>query len=572
MNVRVLELLQRPENISAEDISVLQNEISKFPYMQSVRTLYLSAIHQFDTDNYQKELTKTAAYTTDKKILYHFINNKKEVEKREAAKLKKINLVKEQELELSNSIINEPIEQTIEKISIENENLIVGDTELETPISNIADTNFDEIPSEIAAKIEVPVAELEQIDETKPVVTHPVSVVGDTELETPIVEKIEEAHHEGNEAFENRIFAELAKEEEQKNDGFKTREGDLNYSKDTVLEHIDKIEETKVKPSEISFNAFESFLPDVKFSVPSKNSEPQKEEIIEKAVSEPEIEKQEEISEPEVINFHQTQEFEIKEEHISDVEEIVEENIVSEEVIEEAEIEPEVHFEWKPMNFVQSPLDAHINIPKVETPKKSIAPIIEKTIEPEAKPVEILPIEELKIEKNLEEIKTEIEDEKPFMNISFLNNDVAELTAEEPIVEEQNSAEIIEKVAQDTSSNIPNFVNTWQNWLKIDRKETEVPEETEPVKIIEKKAEIIDKFIEDNPKISQLREDGNFVVKEKASDISHLMTETLANLYVEQRLYTKAIIAFESLQKKHPERQEEFENRIQEIKDLRHNK
>jgi len=60
---------------------------------------------------------------------------------------------------LSNSIINEPIEQTIEKISIENENLIVGDTELETPISNIADTNFDEIPSEIAAKIEVPLAE-----------------------------------------------------------------------------------------------------------------------------------------------------------------------------------------------------------------------------------------------------------------------------------------------------------------------------------------------------------------------------------------------------------------------------
>ena len=228
MNVRVLELLQRPENISAEDISVLQNEISKFPYMQSVRTLYLSAIHQFDTDNYQKELTKTAAYTTDKKILYHFINNKKEVEKREAAKLKKINLAKEQELELSNSIINEPIEQTIEKISIENENLIVGDTELETPISNIADTNFDEIPSEIAAKIEIPIAELEQIDETKPVVTHPASVVGDTELETPIVEKIEEAHHEGNEAFENRIFAELAKEEEQKNDGFKTREGDLN--------------------------------------------------------------------------------------------------------------------------------------------------------------------------------------------------------------------------------------------------------------------------------------------------------------------------------------------------------
>ena len=44
MNARVLELLQRPENISKEDISLLQNEISKFPYMQSIRTLHLSAI------------------------------------------------------------------------------------------------------------------------------------------------------------------------------------------------------------------------------------------------------------------------------------------------------------------------------------------------------------------------------------------------------------------------------------------------------------------------------------------------------------------------------------------------
>ena len=77
MNARVLELIQRPENISAEDISFLQSEIDKFPYMQSIRTLHLSAIHQFNTENYHRELTKTAAYTTDKKILYHFINFKK---------------------------------------------------------------------------------------------------------------------------------------------------------------------------------------------------------------------------------------------------------------------------------------------------------------------------------------------------------------------------------------------------------------------------------------------------------------------------------------------------------------
>ena len=118
-------------------------------------------------------------------------------------------------------------------------------------------------------------------------------------------------------------------------------------------------------------------------------------------------------------------------------------------------------------------------------------------------------------------------------------------------------------------SNIPNFVNTWQNWLKIDR--TETKNRPEPSKIIEKKAEIIDKFIEENPKISQLKEDTHYVVKEKANDISHLMTETLAKLYVEQRLYTKAITAYEALKKKkkHPERQDEFEDKIQEIKELK---
>ena len=61
-------------------------------------------------------------------------------------------------------------------------------------------------------------------------------------------------------------------------------------------------------------------------------------------------------------------------------------------------------------------------------------------------------------------------------------------------------------------------------------------------------------------------------MKEKTDDISHLMTETLAKLYLEQRLYTKAIKAYEVLQNKYPERAEDFKAKIQEIKDLRQGK
>ena len=569
MNARVLELIQRPENISAEDISVLQSEIDKFPYMQSIRTLYLSAIHQFNTENYHKELTKTAAYTTDKKILYHFINFKKETEKKEPTKFKKINLVKE--TETPNHLIPETIVE--EKISETEATKIVGDTEIEAPIPNKLADEISENANPNSEILETANSELEKITAEEPVEMQPISVVGDTELETPILDKKENEfevfNEEENLEIENQIFAELATEEEKQNDIFRTREGDLNYSKDTVLEHINQIKETNITPAEISFNAFDSFLPDVKFSVPAKSEE--------LAIQEITPEEKVEMPSEQDINFSQIQEFEIKQEHIFK-EEIVIADETKEEVIEieeENEIieetpEPEITFEWKPMNFIQNPLDAHIKNSKQGTPK-SIAPILEKTIPTEVKPIEITPVQEIKQDEKVTEQSSEIEEEKAVINISFFENNVSEMVTEEPIIKEELEEIIAEEKTEDVASNIPNFVDTWQNWLKIDR--TETPKtDPEPSKIIEKKAEIIDKFIEENPKISQLKEDAHYVVKEKANDISHLMTETLAKLYLEQRLYTKAITAYEALKKKHPERQDEFEDKIQEIKELKNQK
>ena len=76
MNARVLELLKNPKNIQSEDLHLLKEEINSFPYIQNIRALHLYGIHLFDKENYQKELSTTAAYTTDKKILYHLINGK----------------------------------------------------------------------------------------------------------------------------------------------------------------------------------------------------------------------------------------------------------------------------------------------------------------------------------------------------------------------------------------------------------------------------------------------------------------------------------------------------------------
>ena len=136
--------------------------------------------------------------------------------------------------------------------------------------------------------------------------------------------------------------------------------------------------------------------------------------------------------------------------------------------------------------------------------------------------------------------------------------------SEKPEPKAEIETEKVTEVVKPTSNNnVTSFISTWKSWLKIDRSEIVTPSEQD------KKAAIIDKFIENNPKISPIKEDVDFIVKEKSNDISHLMTETLAQLYVEQKLYTKAIQAYKILQEKHPEKTEEFEERIEEIKKSR---
>ena len=551
MNARVLELLQRPENISKEDISLLQNEISKFPYMQSIRTLHLSAIFNFDAENYQKELTKTAAYTTDKKILYTFINKKKEEEKKELTKFKKIVLAK--------------TEHEVEKTTEEPVKIV------EVPEQNITKNSSENLTETV-----------EKIEAEKPVVTHPKSVVGDTELEAPILDKKENEFEVLKELeileIENQLLEQEKSEEENIEIAFKTREEDLNFSKETVLEHIDQSDDkeiTSVKPSDISFNGFESFLPNVKFTVPSTPKEEPKSEL-EAEIPTPIFEEKptEEETKPAEIPSEKTPELNISEPEKT---EIIEENtemtiekeapqVINTPILteEKEEIVEEIHTDWKPMNFVMNPLDSMIQKPAVSQPKATEKPVEVKpeiATRDEKKIVEEVAPIELKKEI-LEEVKIE---EKPILNTSFLKTSVQE----NPVQAIENQGEKLS--AEENNSNVPGFVNTWQSWLKIDRSMVKTPENI-PVKVIEKKAEIIDKFIEENPRISQLKEEVNFVVKEKNDDISHLMTETLAKLYTEQRLYTKAIKAYEILQNKHPEKAEDFKAKIQEIKDLKQGK
>ena len=119
--------------------------------------------------------------------------------------------------------------------------------------------------------------------------------------------------------------------------------------------------------------------------------------------------------------------------------------------------------------------------------------------------------------------------------------------------------------------------HSFQEWLQltkfspIEREIEEKNTQNDPEK--QKKLDIIDKFIEANPKIAPVKETTKppANISKSTEEPTHLMTETLAKVYLEQKKYTKAIQAYEILILKYPEKSSFFADRINEIKNLQQN-
>jgi hypothetical protein len=674
MNPRVLELLKSPKNIQSEDLALLKEEIHAFPYVQNIRALHLFGVHLYDKENYQKELSTTAAYTTDKKLLYQLINGKiqrepkpETVEDRYASKIlekpvkysykeKTFPIKRDESPEKRENKYEEaagmiPPAKEVKHIHVNGErNRILFEGE----------ENFlDEVHSEIIDLESTLESGVIVTQKTEPVTEHlnekiitepapnkndqpenseagveftPELIVDENKIDSPS----EELKIQKDDALSFHEVETLTPETEPSAEETETNEAiEEPVTAETAPDPEITNEDTHVNEphAEISFHGMDEFLPDVKIQgntddeavtaeIPKPNVNKHEEEMrrlieeVEKKMKEVQAVSKVENEEPETadheISFAETQSFHFwsteKEEPKAEEpatqlkEDIIEQPIQHEEPVEirekveEIETAVEQAFVWKPMSLESNLPDSMIShasaVPaaKAETPKEEKIPVIEdkqerivpQTVEEPQKDSETVSDEKLSVAEEeipeiVEEKNEEVEnseamietkmpkEEAPVMNVSFFGTDISSLAVEKAAKEEEPVHQGKAESQTQADSNVPGFINTWQSWLKIGRTEEEVSQK-EKTPVQEK---VIEAFIENNPKISQLRDESTYVVKEKNDDISHLMTETLANLYFEQKLYTKAIKAFEILINKNPEKKEYFQSKIKEIKDFR---
>ncbi len=91
----------------------------------------------------------------------------------------------------------------------------------------------------------------------------------------------------------------------------------------------------------------------------------------------------------------------------------------------------------------------------------------------------------------------------------------------------------------------------------------------------EKTIKLIDRFLVEEPGVIKADKKTSLsgdVSRQSTEESEHLLTDTLAKIYVKQGLYSKAIFAYEKLSLKYPEKSIYFASQIEEIKEITNKK
>ncbi|WP_203418239.1 tetratricopeptide repeat protein [Flavobacterium sharifuzzamanii] len=558
-------LMNKPDAITEKQADALGSVLNEFPYFQSARALRLKGLYNQNSFKYNYALKVTAAHTADRSVLFDFITSEAFTSIQNDFYEQKLRDLLEITVFDSEIISPEQIQKAIE-IKTDLEEQPVQDVIKETLISSIETPSF--------TKIEEPIKSQEPLKAEEPVIIEEPKKV--PEIDPSIFLAIKEAH---SVTFEKPVIIEEPKKlpEIDPSIFLAIKEAHSISFEKPVIETENKID---VVDSVSNIEKENEILSEEEIEEePIITEEPKIDRIENSILSSIKVSETPSVTEPESINVVEEHKFDrIENSILSSIKES--EAATIEQSAKAEEIKSELTIDVPVLNSVEEEEDDSVIeemiIPefKMNSVERSILSSIKEaeTKAPEETKEEILEV--LQSEDKEEEEKIQEENEEPIEEI---------IEEEEPNEPAKTAAEHLE-IGKPLDFSLSEK-HSFQEWLQlsrtepIDRSNELSPEEQAKIEAAkeeerQKKAEIIDKFIETNPKISPIKPGTSAPVVQiepPVEDNSYLMTETLARVYLEQKKYTKAIQAYEILILKYPEKITFFADRISDIKILQQN-
>jgi len=160
-----INLLQHPQTVNPEQTRELESVIKQFPYFQSARAVYLKALKNQESFKYNHELKTTAAYTTDRSVLFDYITSEEFVQneiskhiKESIERLKEIEVKDVEDISVDRSVT---IDDALKKQVQDTEGVLdpalferkievnkVAELSREEPIIEVDTKNIEKLPEE----------------------------------------------------------------------------------------------------------------------------------------------------------------------------------------------------------------------------------------------------------------------------------------------------------------------------------------------------------------------------------------------------------------------------------------
>jgi len=496
--------LSNPVLLSNITENDIDDIITEFPYFQTAYTLKAKVLSNKKSIKFDNQIKTTSLYALNRRLLYEYINTNY-FEKNTAATTSKEQIIVKKNIE-----IEEKPKRIVEEIKPAEE--IIDNKEKTEPIVEIAKKDKLSEQKEIVEEKTEPIItenKQEKITAENTEIEKPLIINNKLEQEqTQKVEQVVEAKKEIKIiAEEPKEIVEEVKPEEPVKQVIKTRFSGKRTVADEILDKLrDNIENRKGE------SIADKILREAKERKAKKQQQ-----IVEVKKTPKKIEEK-----PNPIIVTKKEEIKTK----------------------------------RKIYFVK------INTNKLNSKKQEIETVVAENPKESPKPTQKIYFVKINANNLLSKSKTE---EKPKLQkpkeTVVLDPELAKLI-QPPIASYYNIEDEITKKEKPIS---PSTEMGFADWLKYVENRSKQVEKTST-------NSLIDKFISENPSISINIEDSVDTTKEEKAleknKEDSFVTETLANIYIKQKHYDKAILAMKKLSLKYPQKNSYFANRINEIKNL----